>query len=152
MRNKKNKMEVPKLNLIPILDAVFIFIFFLLMSAQFLDVYEIKALLPQITSDTSSVDKSLQLKVKIESNQLILTTGTSEQIVYKGQFPLDAENKQKMMEILLKLKELFPNEKAAIILPSKKTKMNDIVLVIDLLREHHNKTLFNQITFTGNSE
>jgi hypothetical protein len=37
-----HKIKKPeKLNLVPILDSVFIFIFFLLMSAQFVDVYEI---------------------------------------------------------------------------------------------------------------
>ena len=41
------KLKKPeKLNLVPILDSVFIFIFFLLMSAQFVDVFEIGSSLP----------------------------------------------------------------------------------------------------------
>ena len=40
---RKNKKKVKPLNLIPILDSVFIFIFFLLMSANFVEFFEIQS-------------------------------------------------------------------------------------------------------------
>jgi biopolymer transport protein ExbD len=39
--SRKRKKPEEKLNLVPIMDSVFIFIFFLLMSASFLKIYEI---------------------------------------------------------------------------------------------------------------
>ena len=45
-RHVMKKPEKP--NLIPIMDAVFIFIFFLLMSAQFIDLFEIGSSVPMV--------------------------------------------------------------------------------------------------------
>ena len=61
--NFGKRREDNKLNLKPILDAVFIFIFFLLMSAQFLDLHEIGSDVPIVQSLPSKAkkDKSLHL-------------------------------------------------------------------------------------------
>ena len=55
--NKKKKDKKVKPNLIPILDAVFIFIFFLLISAQFIDVYEINSDAPAVVTVDRKIDK-----------------------------------------------------------------------------------------------
>ena len=54
---KRKKKKVERLNLIPILDAVFIFIFFLLMSAQFLEIYQVGSDLPIATDAPPPKDK-----------------------------------------------------------------------------------------------
>ena len=72
---KRRKNE--KLNLIPILDSVFIFIFFLLMSAQFLDLYEIGSDVPIVKSlpSSSSDDKALNLTLEIFQDSVIIKKG-----------------------------------------------------------------------------
>ena len=47
---RKRKEPVKRLNLIPILDAVFIFIFFLLMSANFIKIYEVQSDVPIVST------------------------------------------------------------------------------------------------------
>ena len=54
--SKLNRKTKP--NLIPIMDAVFIFIFFLLMSAQFIDIYEINSDAPAVVT----IDKKMKIK------------------------------------------------------------------------------------------
>ena len=77
MRKRIERKEIPKLNLIPILDAVFIFIFFLLMSAQFVEIYEIGSDAPAIaTVDTEKSDKRpLNLTLAISSTSIVIKTG-----------------------------------------------------------------------------
>ena len=64
---RRRMKKPPKLNLIPILDAIFIFIFFLLMSAQFIDIYEIGSDAP-ITSTSSPENKKPPLNLTLELN------------------------------------------------------------------------------------
>ena len=47
---RKTKKQMAKPNLIPILDAVFIFIFFLLMSANFIKIFEISSDVPIVST------------------------------------------------------------------------------------------------------
>ena len=82
-RKKLNKM--PKLNLIPILDAIFIFIFFLLMSAQFLDIYEIGSDAPITTTLTQpKPDKEpLNLTLEISNQDVVVKTGVDGNVYKK---------------------------------------------------------------------
>ena len=65
------------LNLIPILDAVFIFIFFLLMSAEFLNLREIGSDVPIVQSLPSKSDKkdALNLTLEITPQYVIIKKG-----------------------------------------------------------------------------
>ena len=74
---RKRMNKIPKLNLIPILDAVFIFIFFLLMSAQFVDIYEIGTDAPAVAEIEEEKDKTppLNLTLVITHNRLTLKKG-----------------------------------------------------------------------------
>ena len=66
----RTKKKVPKLNLIPILDAVFIFIFFLLMSAQFVEIYEIGSDAPTVKNVTkNNKEDPLNLTVDVFKNK-----------------------------------------------------------------------------------
>ena len=63
---KNYKYEFKRPNLIPILDAVFIFIFFLLLSANFLQVYEINSNVPTVSSSPPPKNqKPINLGIKI---------------------------------------------------------------------------------------
>lgn len=73
---KNYKYEYKRPNLIPILDAVFIFIFFLLLSANFLKVYEINSNVPTVSSaPPKKNEKPLNLGLKIHSNSISIYTG-----------------------------------------------------------------------------
>jgi len=152
----------PTLNLIPILDAIFIFIFFLLMSAQFIDVYEIGSDAPiTTTTDKISKDKKpLNLIIELKNKTIIVKTGL-ESIIYK-QIPLS--NLDDYNNTLIELKQRYPKETSAILKPSQTFSYEKIVKVIDSTREiskqnvyitavdiknkpYQSKTLFDKIIF-----
>jgi biopolymer transport protein ExbD len=130
MRTKAKK--IARLNLIPILDAIFIFIFFLLMSAQFLDIYEIHANTPatkEITEKEEQEKKPLNLKVIISSEHIIVKTGMNSEIV--GKYLNNDKGLTELQQKLTTLKENHPSEKTAIIIPDNKVKYKSIIPVID---------------------
>ena len=55
--SRRTKKKKQGLNLIPILDAIFILIFFLLMSAQFVKIYEIGSDVPIVSDQEPPKDK-----------------------------------------------------------------------------------------------
>lgn len=122
----------PKLNLIPILDAIFIFIFFLLMSAQFIDIYEIGSDAP-ITATSSPENKKppLNLTIVLSGKKVVVKTGLDEN-VYKSYPITDLKGLNKG---LIELKKLNPKEESAIIKPTKNFKYEKIIKVIDHTRE-----------------
>ena len=131
MRAKKKK-KTQKLNLIPILDAIFIFIFFLLMSAQFIDIYEIGSDAPITSTSSEKMDKKpLNLTLVLKDDQVIVKTGLNEDTYKTHKFSeLNALN-----ETLMELKKKHPEETSAIIKPSKNFKYKKIVKIIDNTRE-----------------
>ena len=132
MRARK-KNTIPKLNLIPILDAIFIFIFFLLMSAQFIDIYEINSDAP-ITASTESVknkEEPLNLTLILKGDNITIKKGLNS-ITHKSFkiTEMDAFNEE-----LIKLKNQHPKETSAIFKPAKSFPYHKIVKVIDYARE-----------------
>ena len=130
-RRKLNKM--PKLNLIPILDAIFIFIFFLLMSAQFLDIYEIGSDAP-ITTTTSqdpSKKEPLNLTLEIREGSVVIKTGLDGNVYRR----VASDKLDELNKALIELKNKHPKETSAILKPSKKFQYHKIVNIIDHTRE-----------------
>lgn len=138
MRSRKKK-KTQKLNLIPILDAIFIFIFFLLMSAQFIDIYEIGSDAPITSTSSEKLDKKpLNLTLVLKGDEIIVKTGVEESVYKTHQFSeLSALN-----ETLTELKKLHPEESSAIIKPEKDFQYKRIVKVIDSTREITTSNLF----------
>ena len=129
----------PKLNLIPILDAIFIFIFFLLMSAQFIDIYEIGSDAPITSTSTQEMKKPpLNLTLKLNNNKIVVTTGLDENI-YKE---YTMSELAKLNEGLMELKKQNPKENSAIFKPASNFKYEKIVKVIDVTREINKKNVF----------
>jgi len=131
VRSRKKK-TTQKLNLIPILDAIFIFIFFLLMSAQFIDIYEIGSDAPITSTSTEKLDKKpLNLTLELKNDEVIVKTGLNEKIYKKHKMAdLNALN-----ETLINLKKQYPDESSAILKPAKNFRYKKIVKVIDMTRE-----------------
>lgn len=135
---KKNKNKSVKINVIPILDAVFIFIFFLLMSAQFVDVYEIETDVPKISEvkDNSKI-KPLNLTLKIEKEQIIITTGLDNSKIdtierFNGKY-----NLEKLNRTLMKIKSSNYKEQSIVLKPEKSVAYHEIVSIIDNVRKSH---------------
>jgi biopolymer transport protein ExbD len=134
---KKKKKKVTKLNLIPILDAIFIFIFFLLMSAQFIDIYQIGTDAPavkKITEEEKNKKDPLNLKLKITTNRVSVTKGMVPSSV--GQFNLDPDGLNAMQAKLSELKKAYPDENTAIIGAERSTHYKEIIQVIDRVTNH----------------
>lgn len=155
MEMRRKAQKITKLNLIPILDAIFIFIFFLLMSAQFMDIYEIHANTPstkEITEKEEQEKKPLNLKVLISSDELIVKTGLNSTTLAK--FENNEQGLSNLRAKLVELKANHPNEKTAIVVPDNKVKYKKIVPVIDHIKLNKangkEAELFKLIVFESN--
>lgn len=142
------KMKKPeKLNLVPILDSVFIFIFFLLMSAQFVDVYEIGSSVPmtKISKDEEKEKDPLNLILEISKNEIVVKTGLRSQ----NSRTFASEQKNELKEYLGELKKKHPKESTMILKADPKISFQNLIAVIDSTQNHKNgkDQLFPQIVF-----
>lgn len=124
---KKNK--IPKLNLIPIMDAVFIFIFYLLMSAQFIDIYEVGSDVARSMASVPDKKKPLNLTLRIGSQKIDIMTGVPGTL-YKS-VKLDGPE---LSSVLSQIKAQHPNEKTAIIIPANDLKYKDLIVALDQVK------------------
>lgn len=164
---RKRKKPDEKLNLVPIMDAIFIFIFFLLMSASFLKIYEIGSDVPIISDSEPPKDKKepLALTLTLDTNELILSKGVPSQQVKK--FVRQADGQFNLIELhntLIDFKKQYTHENSIIFEPVGDLTYEDIVKVMDAVRtlektdeaiykpnkegiDEKIKDLFNQIIF-----
>ena len=147
MRMRYQAKKPEKLNLVPIMDAVFIFIFFLLMSAQFVDVYEIGSSVPMVREIRED-------KIKKDPLLLVLEIHPHEVIVRKGKGSTkvrafaDHEWPQ-LRETLAALKAQHPDERVAMLRPAGQIPFHRLVKVIDHAKEHKSAKMFEEIVFDG---
>ncbi len=150
--SRKRKKPEEKLNLVPIMDSVFIFIFFLLMSASFLKIYEIGSPIPIISESEPPKDEKepLALTLSLETNELKLSKGVPSQLVkvFKrsegGEFDLED-----LHSTLINLKKSHLDEESIIFEPVGDLTYEDIVKVMDAVRTL-NKT--DEAIFRKNNE
>lgn len=153
MRVVRKKKGLSKLNLIPILDAVFIFIFFLLMSAQFVETYELEASTPQISEiEANDPKEPLNLTIKLTKKTISIHTGTnSTQLISKKwngvDVPSDIKNK------LIEIKSKHPKEETAILSVSPKVKYSGVIKTLEAAKYTTKNgipvDLFKAITFSN---
>lgn len=146
-----HKMKKPeKLNLVPILDSVFIFIFFLLMSAQFVDVYEIGSSVPmsKVAKDEKQEKDPLNLTLEVTKTQIVVKTGLRS----PRSRTFASEQKKEIKEYLVELKRQHPKENTMILKADPKISFQNLVAVIDNTQNaKDSKTLlFPQIVFDNN--
>ncbi len=142
------KLKKPeKLNLVPILDSVFIFIFFLLMSAQFVDVYEIGSSLPMTreSKDQKEEKDPLNLTLEITKEQVVVKTGLRSPISRT----FASTQKKEMKDYLVELKRKHPKENTMILKTNPKVPFQNLVAVIDStqMSKDSKEKLFEQIVF-----
>lgn len=140
---QRSNKERTKLNLIPILDSVFIFIFFLLVSANFVNLKELSSDIPIISSEAPDKEPFI-LTVDISNNNLKLSQGLNDQEI--GTYRFDSLDS--FQEKLIELKEQYPEEKTIIFNPSDSIDYETIVEIMDITRVTEEKDeLFSNIVF-----
>ena len=165
--SRKSKKGSERLNLIPILDAVFIFIFFLLMSTQFIKIFEIGSDIPIISNSKPKKPKKkpLALTVTIHKGHISVLTGVPSQLRKKvgktsdGKYDLNT-----LHDFLVNLKKSHLSEETVILEPMVDLKYEEIIEIMDSIRSLRNtdgtffkkdkdgidvqlKTLFSKIIF-----
>lgn len=126
----------PKINIIPLMDVIFIFIFFLLMSVQFFEYFQITSSNP-ITKTPQQVPKDdtkpKQFKVQVANDSVEFTEGMEEKVLAK--FNNDEADKKKLRDFMRKIKNDFPDENSMIIKPYRDISFERIVDVIDSVQQ-----------------
>ncbi len=131
---REDKLE--KLNLVPIMDAVFIFIFFLLFSAQFIKLFEIETEAPivnEVPSNKPLEKEPLNLKLKVYERKLELVKGLDE-VVIDTFFKSEGSYKEKLKERSLQIRQEFPDDDQIIISPLPNIQYEEIVKLIDTIQ------------------
>jgi len=142
------KLKKPeKLNLVPILDSVFIFIFFLLMSAQFVDVFEIGSSLPmtQQVEDKKEEKDPLMLTLEVSKDQVIVKTGLKNP---RSRSFASTQNED-LTNYLRDLKKNNPKENTMIVKADPKLSFQYLVTFIDSTqgKREMKEKIFEQIVF-----
>ncbi len=151
MKTGHKLKKIEKLNLVPILDSVFIFIFFLLMSAQFVDVYEIGSSVPmtkEVKQEKQEKDP-LNLTLEVTKTQIVVKTGLRS--IRSRTFA--SEQKKEMKDYLIELKRQHPKENTMILKADPKISFQNLISVIDSTQNNDagkDKKLFDQIVFDNN--
>lgn len=138
---RKRKEQPQRLNLIPILDAVFIFIFFLLMSANFIKIFEVQSDVPIISDSPPppSKKKPLALTVKATSTGLNIYTGVPGNLIKKisktssGDYDFET-----LHSFMVSLKQRNKDERSVILEPLIDIEYEVIVKIMDAVRLFRN--------------
>ena len=142
------KLKKPeKLNLVPILDSVFIFIFFLLMSAQFVDVFEIGSSVPMTKeSKNQAMEKDpLNLTLEITKEQVVVKTGLRS----PRSWSFASTQTKEIKDYLIELKRQNPKENTMILKTDPQVPFQNLVTIIDntQMNKESKEKLFEQIVF-----
>jgi biopolymer transport protein ExbD len=147
MRTRHQMKKPEKINLVPIMDAVFIFIFFLLMSAQFVNVYEIGSSVPmvrEIKEDKIKKDP-LMLVLEVHASEVVVKTGKEGRKIAS----FNDSQWNELRTTLANLKSKHPDERVAQLRPQGKVPFHRLVKVIDHAKEHQKSKMFEEIVFDG---
>ncbi|PIP88815.1 MAG: hypothetical protein COW01_00075 [Bdellovibrionales bacterium CG12_big_fil_rev_8_21_14_0_65_38_15] len=140
MKMIRRSKKIERLNLTPILDAIFIFIFFLLMSAQFIDIVQIGSDAPAIATisqDKKDKEPPLNLTLDIRKDEIMVTTGL-ENRVYKKIKIQEQDGKLVLGELiktLVQIKAKNIDEKSIIIKPNQEFKYQQLVEIMDAVKK-----------------
>jgi biopolymer transport protein ExbD len=135
--SRKRKKPDEKLNLVPIMDSIFIFIFFLLMSASFLKIYEIGSPIPIISDQEQPKDdkEPLALTMRLEQDQILLLSGVPSKEIQKFERQGDGQfNYDEIHKVLIDIKKQNLNEDSIIFEPIGDLTYEEIVKVMDAVR------------------
>ena len=138
---KRKDTSAQRLNLIPVLDSVFIFIFFLLVSSNFIKIFEIGSDVPIVSSapPPKSKKKPLALTLTITEKKIDISTGVPSRVVKS--FPKKANGSYDLDQLhsyLVGLKARNPSEQTAILIPKTNIRYEMLVRIMDSIRQINN--------------
>lgn len=135
--SRKRKKVVKNLNLIPILDSVFIFIFFLLMSANFIEFYEIQSNVPIVSTRTPPPKKKpLALMVQILPGSIKVYRGVQSRLIKSiGKLPDGNYDLESLHDYLVKIKLRYKTEKSIMLEPLTNIDYQALVQIMDAVRQ-----------------
>ncbi len=130
----RKKHTIEKINLTSVMDAVFIFIFFLLMSANFTKVFELASDVP-IASREQPKDKPLGLTMKIEADSVQVFSGIPSRFMRSfGRLPDGSYDLVNLKLFMIELKKKYPQENTVLVEPVVDLTYEELVKVIDAAR------------------
>lgn len=156
---KVRKINIPRVNVIPILDALFILIFFLLTNSKMADFFQLSVAKPVIKNlQSSNVDKlkGKFFKVRMTSTTLQITEGVQEKVL--NSYPWTTDGLMQLSARLEKLKQKFPEEISLVLKSEKNLPYKQIIKVIDMAQRKIKYTkdakefigpIFAQVAFEG---
>lgn len=133
---KKKTREQPWINIVPLLDATFVFLFFLMFSTAFVHFYEVPSVAPIASDSEPPPDaKPLALTLRIISDGIEVYTGVPAQLQKK----IDAKspenyNLEELHQYLLSIKKDHAGEKTIILNPEVNLAYEKLVEIIDSVR------------------
>jgi biopolymer transport protein ExbD len=135
-RRKRNKVTEEKINLVPMMDAIFNFIFFLLITSSFVTIFQISSPLPIISDkEPPKQDKKpLALTVSIDASKIIVKTGVPSRVIQT--FTKEGEDYpwENIHLFFIDLKKNNMHEDSAILEPDNAVAYLEIVKLMDSIR------------------
>ena len=142
MKEKNKGKRIERLNLIPILDAIFIFIFFLLLSAEFVQLGEISMKVDPLLKGARgrSGQKETSVNLFLKKELVVLKTdheALKEKIVLK----IDHEKiyLKELHKKLVELKKKMPDERKIKIWPSDTVSYERVLKVVEVVKYSYEK-------------
>lgn len=135
--SRKRKKPEEKLNLVPIMDSIFIFIFFLLMSASFLKIYEIGSPIPIVSDKEPPKEEKdpLALTITIETNEIKVSRGVPSRLIRTFERQPDGFfNYEDLHTFLIDIKKQHVEEDSVIFEPVGDLTYEEIVKIMDAVR------------------
>lgn len=135
--SRRKKKENVGLNLTPILDAVFIFIFFLLMSANFIKINEISSEVPIISNKEppKTKKKPLALAMDIVNSGFVVKAGIPQRILKRiKKTPAGEYNFVQLHDYLVSIKRNNILEEDIILDPKVDINYDIIIQIMDSVR------------------
>ena len=134
---RKSRTPITKPNLTPILDAVFIFIFFLLMSANFIKLFEISSDIPIVSSAPPPKNQKppLALTLKITEEGLGIFRGVpSRHVKTFAVDPTGTYDFESLRVLLIDIKKQHPEENSIVFEPQVDIEYIKLVEIMDAVR------------------
>lgn len=138
-RRRKKKGD-KGLNLVPILDAVFIFIFFLLTSSNFISIYEIVSNVPILSSKSPPPKKKpFYMTLKIYTRHMDIYLGTPntlrKRFANKNDGTYDVDQ---LHQYLIGIKKRYLKEKSIIFEPIADIEYEALIKIMDSVQNFKN--------------
>ena len=163
---RRRKQKIPPLNLVPILDCVFILNFFLIFSADFMRLREIGTDLPILAStplpDKEEKKQQITVKTNLDSLQIYSNwknDNADSELVES--FPLNVSDEKIELSAfhqkLLEIQKENPKIDRIILKPMEKVPYRILVMIMDQIKQKRDVdgsyvTFFGQIIFGNVSE